>query len=128
MTHITYGEAGRAEARSTRSCRSANSAGASFTQIPVMKLSNALSLLPDLKFGISVAIIPTLKSILWNPTLLFRPRALSRVFMAHLWAIFGVGVDGNAKSVKEGLITPYAYGVVLDIGAGLCYLIDVNGR
>jgi len=108
---------------------SANAAGTFLSsRLPVMKLSNALSLLPDLKFGISVAIIPTLKSILWNPTLLFRPRALSRVFMAHLWATFGAGVDGNAKSVKEGLITPYAYGVVLDIGAGLCYFIDVNGR
>jgi hypothetical protein len=83
-----------------------------------MKLSNALSLLTDLQLGISVAIIPTLKAILWNPTLLFRPHALSRVFFAHLWKMFGPGVDDNGKSVKEGLITPNAYGVVLDIGAG----------
>ena len=83
-----------------------------------MKLSNALSLVNHLRLGISVAILPTLKAVLWNPTLLFRPRALSRVFFAHLWKIFGPGVDGNAKSVKEGLITPNAYGVVLDVGAG----------
>jgi hypothetical protein len=83
-----------------------------------MKLSNALSLLNHLKLGISVAIIPTLKAILWNPTLLFRPRALSHVFFAHLWKMFGPGIDDNAKSIKEGLITPNAYGVVLDVGAG----------
>lgn len=87
-----------------------------------MKLSNALSVLTDLQFGLSIAIIPTLKSILWNPTLLLRPRALSRVFMAHLWKTFGPGVDSNAKEVKEGLITPNAYGIVLDIGAGLWIL------
>ncbi|KIM43895.1 hypothetical protein M413DRAFT_442966 [Hebeloma cylindrosporum] len=83
-----------------------------------MKLSNALSLLTDLRIGISIAIIPTLKAILWNPTLLFRPRALSRIFMANLWMTFGPGVDSSAKAVKEGLITPNAYGIVLDIGAG----------
>jgi hypothetical protein len=83
-----------------------------------MKLSNALSLLNHLKLGISVAIIPTLKAILWNPTLLFRPRAFSRVFFTHLWKMFGPAIDDNAKSVKEGLISSNAYGVVLDVGAG----------
>jgi len=88
-----------------------------------MKISNALSVLTDLNFGFSVALIPTLKEILWNPTLLFRPRALSRIFMANLWVLFGPGTDNGAKSVKEGLITPNAYGIVLDIGAGWWFLL-----
>ncbi|KAJ3488074.1 hypothetical protein NLJ89_g11653 [Agrocybe chaxingu] len=83
-----------------------------------MKLANAFSLLTDLRIAVQVAIVPTLTSILRNPTLLFRPYELSRVFMANVWAVFGDGVDTGGKEVKEGLITPNAYGVVLDIGAG----------
>ncbi|KAF8968519.1 S-adenosyl-L-methionine-dependent methyltransferase [Flammula alnicola] len=83
-----------------------------------MKLSNAFSLLTDLRFGLAVAWMPTLKAILASPTLLFRPHALSRVYMANLWLTFGDGVDGNGKDTKNALITPHAYGVVLDIGAG----------
>ncbi|CAA7266691.1 unnamed protein product [Cyclocybe aegerita] len=83
-----------------------------------MKLANAFSLLSDLRIAIQVAIIPTLTSIFQNPGLVFRPYQLSRVFMAHVWAVFGDGVDTGGKEVKEGLITPNAYGVVLDIGAG----------
>ena len=39
--------------------------------------------------------------------------------MAHLWVVFGDGVNGAGKEVKDGLISPYAYGVVLDLGAGM---------
>jgi len=70
-----------------------------------------------------LTLVPTLKAILWNPTLLFRPRAFSRVFMANAWVLFGPSIDKNGKRVKEGLITPNAYGIVLDIGAGWCSLL-----
>jgi len=38
--------------------------------------------------------------------------------MGHLWVVFGDGVDGAGKEVKDGLVKPYAKGVVLDLGAG----------
>jgi len=85
-----------------------------------MKLSNGLSLLIDLRFAITVALLPTLKDVFRNPTLLLRPQTLSRVFMANLWVVFGDGTDLNAREVKNDLITPNAYGSVLDIGAGEC--------
>ena len=83
-----------------------------------MKISNAFNLLTDLRFAITIALLPTLKDIFHNPSLLFRPQSLSRVFMAHLWVVFGDGIDQNSKDVKIHLIAPNAYGSVLDIGAG----------
>ncbi|PPQ85970.1 hypothetical protein CVT25_001669 [Psilocybe cyanescens] len=83
-----------------------------------MKLKNAVLLLSDLKMAIVVALIPTLKAVAKEPTLLFRWQALSRIFFARMWMDFGDEVDGNCKDLKERLITPNAYGVVLDIGAG----------
>jgi len=44
--------------------------------------------------------------------------AVSRLFMAEVWENFGQLVDEGGRSVKEGLIPPNAYGVVLDLGAG----------
>ena len=86
-----------------------------------MKLSNALSLLTDIRLAITIAILPTLRDVFRNPTLLFRPQALSRVFMAHLWVIVGDGADLRSRDVKNHLIRPNAYGSVLDIGAGQCF-------
>ena len=83
-----------------------------------MKLSAALSILSDLRFAIQVAILPTLRAILHSPSLLLRPHALSRTFMANLWVSFGPGSDENGRPTKQRLITPNAYGVVLDLGAG----------
>ncbi|KAF9005059.1 S-adenosyl-L-methionine-dependent methyltransferase [Cyathus striatus] len=83
-----------------------------------MKLENILSLLVDFKAFVYAGTWPTFKAILWNPTLLFRPTALSRVFMSHVWGMYGSSTDDNSRAVKEGLLTPYASGVVMDIGAG----------
>jgi len=83
-----------------------------------MKLSAAFSILIDLRFAIQIAFMPTLYAILDSPSLLLRPSILSRTFMAKLWIVFGNGVDTNGRDVKQQLITPNAYGVVLDIGAG----------
>ncbi|PPR01765.1 hypothetical protein CVT24_001805 [Panaeolus cyanescens] len=83
-----------------------------------MKLVNAFSLLLDLRFAIVSAFIPTLKSVLLNPLLLFRPGQLSRIFMANVWVKFGSGLDEGIREIKRGLIEANAYGVVLDIGAG----------
>ena len=89
-------------------------------RFPPMKLSKALSLLTDLRLAITVAILPTLRDVFHEPTLLFRPQALSRVFMAHLWLVFGDGADTRSRDIKYQLINPNAYGSVLDVGAGLC--------
>ena len=39
--------------------------------------------------------------------------------MAHIWVLFGNPTDEGGRPTKEGLITPNAHGVVLDIGAGV---------
>ncbi|KAF8151354.1 S-adenosyl-L-methionine-dependent methyltransferase [Crassisporium funariophilum] len=83
-----------------------------------MKLSNALSILLDIRIALSTALLPALKAVLRDPTLLLRPAQVSRIFMAHVWTAFADGVDANQRVSKEGLITPNARGVVLDVGAG----------
>lgn len=83
-----------------------------------MKLFAALALFPDLSFAIKIALWPTIVTLWQNPFLLFRPRVLSQIFMSHLWVVFGNEVDKNGRPVKRKLITPYAAGVVLDLGAG----------
>ncbi len=83
-----------------------------------MKLSEAFGLFTDLRIAIQIAFWPTLVNIWHSPLLLLQPHKLSQVFMAHVWLVFGKGVDENGKSVKEALITPHATGVILDLGAG----------
>ena len=68
--------------------------------------------------------LPTLRDAFRNPTLLFRPRALSRVFMAHLWVVIGESSDTGSRDIKNQLINPNAYGSVLDVGAGWCFFIS----
>lgn len=84
-----------------------------------MKISNALSPLTDLRYAIGASLWPTVLDIYHSPSLLFRPVALSQIVMAHVWALFGDPTNEGARPTKEGLITPNAHGVVLDIGAGV---------
>jgi len=88
-----------------------------------MKLSNALSPLADLRYAIGASLWPTILDIYHSPSLLFRPTALSQVVMAHIWVLFGNPTDEGGRPTKEALITPNAYRVVLDIGAGVSKLI-----
>ncbi|RXW18275.1 hypothetical protein EST38_g7580 [Candolleomyces aberdarensis] len=84
-----------------------------------MKLTTAFSILFDLFLALKVATGPTLRSILAEPTLLLRPTALSRLYMANIWeGGFANGTDEGARPVKTDLITPNADGTVLDLGAG----------
>jgi hypothetical protein len=83
-----------------------------------MKLSTAFSILLQLHVTIQIALVPTFWDILSLLALLFHLTALSHTFVAHLWILFGKGIDENGRPVKEQLITPHAHGVVLDIGAG----------
>ena len=87
-----------------------------------MKLSAAFGLVQDLRFAVQAAFVPTLTAILKSPLLIIRPHEISRIFMSHVWKMFGNGVDENGRPVKEGLIRANASGVVLDIGAGTYHL------
>ncbi|KAI0791413.1 hypothetical protein C8Q75DRAFT_792594 [Abortiporus biennis] len=93
-----------------------------------MKLSAAFALLTDLRYAIQAALWPTLKALWTQPSLLFRPQLISRQFMAHVWTAFGSSVDEGGRIVKQGLITPNAQGVVLDIGAGHGHTISYLDR
>ncbi|THH28844.1 hypothetical protein EUX98_g5341 [Antrodiella citrinella] len=92
-----------------------------------MKLTNALSILPNLWFAIRTTFQPTLRSILANPALLVQPKKLSDEFMAHLWKVYGDGLDEGLKGMKEVLIGD-AWGVVLDLGAGSGHTIPYLDR
>ena len=90
-----------------------------------MKLAAALSLLQDILEAVPPAVIPTVWAIIQSPSLI-RPSALSRLFFANLWVPLGNGVNENNRAVKESLIIPNAYGVVLDIGAGYGFFATVT--
>ncbi len=83
-----------------------------------MKLSASLAVLEDLRLAFQAALVPTVIAILKSPRLLIRPHEVSRIFMAHVWKVFGNGIDEGGRPAKEGLIRANASGVVLDIGAG----------
>ncbi|KAG6329181.1 hypothetical protein ID866_9907 [Astraeus odoratus] len=83
-----------------------------------MPLLQRFGLLCDLSYAVRFAFLPTIKQIFFNPSLLFRPASLSHIFMSHVWIFFGPVVDENSGREKTKLITPHAFGVVLDIGAG----------
>ncbi|KAG1826490.1 hypothetical protein DFJ58DRAFT_828990 [Suillus subalutaceus] len=93
-----------------------------------MHLSAALAILPDLYVVIKTGLWPTILAICHTPSLLLQPHELSHIFMSHVWKLFSNGVDGNAKATKQKLITPHAYGVVLDIGAGHGHTINYLDR
>jgi hypothetical protein len=84
----------------------------------VMKLAAAFSILSYLSAALSAGFRPTFRAVIQSPSLLFKPSALSKVFFGNLWVPYGNGVDDRSRAVKSHLITPNAYGVVLDIGAG----------
>ncbi|KAF8583685.1 hypothetical protein K439DRAFT_1661155 [Ramaria rubella] len=83
-----------------------------------MKLSNAFGILIGLPYAIKHAFLPTFIEIVKSPRLLFSPRELSHLFFHHVWILYGDGTNQASYSVKTELISPNAYGVVLDLGAG----------
>jgi SAM-dependent methyltransferase len=83
-----------------------------------MRFSELFTWLPDFRYAVQIALPPTLWTVWETPSLLLRPKQLSRIFFAHVWAEFGKFVDENSNGVKEQLIRPNGYGLVLDIGAG----------
>jgi len=93
-----------------------------------MKLSAAFGLFTDLRIAIQIAFWPTLVTLWHSPLFLLHPRKVSQIFMAHVWLVFGKGVDEGGRPVKEALIPPYATGVVLDLGAAHGHTIKYLDR
>jgi len=89
-----------------------------------MKLRSAFGILIDLTYAVRVAFIPTVRGISREPSLLFHPVSISRLFMSHVWSFFGNVTNENSREIKNGLLPENAYGVVLDIGAGYGHTIN----
>ncbi|KIJ67223.1 hypothetical protein HYDPIDRAFT_84045 [Hydnomerulius pinastri MD-312] len=83
-----------------------------------MTLLKRYGLLGDLRMAIKIAFWPTAMRIWATPSLLFHPTEISRIFMSHVWSVFGAGIDENSGEIKRELVTQHAHGVVLDLGAG----------
>ena len=77
-----------------------------------------LNFLIDLRFLVSWGFWPTVQNIAQQPTLLLHPIALRQTFFSHVWAVFSKHLDEGGREEKRKLITPHAYGVCLDVGAG----------
>ena len=69
-----------------------------------MKLTAAFAIWPQLVLAGIVGVLPTLRDVLKSPSLLVRPRRLSRVMFANVWAVFGPFVDRKFRGNKEALI------------------------
>lgn len=83
-----------------------------------MKLRNAFSI-PFEAYGMArIALLPTILELLKTPLHFFHLSDIRRIFMAHLWLLAGDGIDLNDRPQREALLTPNAYGVVMDVGAG----------
>ncbi|KAG1744948.1 uncharacterized protein EDB91DRAFT_1328250 [Suillus paluster] len=93
-----------------------------------MRLAAAFSLHTDLRLCIMVGFWPTVLAIWHTPSLLFRPIEISRIFMSCVWDSYSNMVDEGGKDVKKGLITPHAYGFVLDLGAGHGHTVNYLER
>lgn len=83
-----------------------------------MRLDAAFGVVTDLRLSFVCGLWPTVMAIWHVPSLLFQPLEISRIFMSHVWDLCGDSADEAGRAVKKGLITPHAYGVVLDLGAG----------
>jgi hypothetical protein len=84
-----------------------------------MRFSKIVAIVTDLRLSIQQAVRPTLMAIMKSPTLIFRPRALSQLFFYHVWTLFGPAWNTDTNEARSNLISPYAKGIVLEIGAGM---------
>jgi hypothetical protein len=83
-----------------------------------MRLTAACSLLIDIFYVVRSALPATLYAACRSPSILLRPKDLSRIFMANVWVSFADSVDQCGRAVKHALIHEHAQGIVLDLGAG----------
>ncbi|CAE6427208.1 unnamed protein product [Rhizoctonia solani] len=83
-----------------------------------MQLPFPLDVIPQYLEAIQIGLVPTLRGIITQPSLLFSPSQLSHLFFSYVWLVMGPYIDSRSCSIKHDLLYPYASGVVLDIGAG----------
>ncbi|KAJ3332322.1 hypothetical protein HDU76_000602 [Blyttiomyces sp. JEL0837] len=84
-----------------------------------LTLRQKFGVLGDLWLAIKVSFIPTILSIIRNPTLLFSPSKIKKQIFANVWKHgFGNDVDESKSDLKRELITRNACGVVVDVGSG----------
>jgi hypothetical protein len=83
-----------------------------------MKISRAFELPVRLYHVVRCALLPTIQALWQTPALIFSSTMISRLFMARVWIAMGDSIDEGRKVVKSNLITPNAYGTILDLGAG----------
>lgn len=93
-----------------------------------MQFSKSFALLIDLRLAIQAGFWPIILAIYHTPSMLLHPLKISRTFMAHVWSAFADGVDENGREAKRSLIPENAFGVVLDLGAGLGHTVDYLNR
>ncbi|QRV81125.1 methyltransferase domain protein [Ceratobasidium sp. AG-Ba] len=94
----------------------------------MLRLSPLYSLFPDWWIAVKHGIPRTFKALIARPSLLLHPSTLSRLFFSFVWEKFAPLVDEAARGVKESLVRPNAYGVVLDLGAGHGHTIPYLDR
>jgi hypothetical protein len=77
-----------------------------------------VTVLYDVFLICTATLIPNLRAILAEPSLLLHPNKLRAVIFFNVWAFTSPSVDQLCREVKESLVRPNACGVVLDLGAG----------
>ncbi|CAE6498632.1 unnamed protein product [Rhizoctonia solani] len=93
-----------------------------------MQLPFPFDIVPRYLEVVQLGLVPTLRGIIAQPTLLFNPSRLSHLFFSYVWLIIGPPLDSNSYSIKHDLLYPHASGVVLDIGAGHGYTMQYLDR
>ena len=83
-----------------------------------LTLWDRVAVLYELFLICSATLIPNLRAILTQPSLILHPSKLKSVLFSNVWAFMAPSVDQLGREVKESLIRPNAFGLVLDIGAG----------
>jgi len=83
-----------------------------------LTLWDRIAVLREMCLICSATLVPNLRAILAEPSLLLHPMELKRVIFSNIWAFMSPSVDEGGRQVKESLIRPNAFGVVLDLGAG----------
>ncbi|KLO10193.1 hypothetical protein SCHPADRAFT_878376 [Schizopora paradoxa] len=88
-----------------------------------MRLYMLYGFLLDLQRSMGIALLPTLKAVFRDPSLVLKPLEVRRLYMAHVWAVYGDGIDESSRAQKEKVVCANARGVVLDMGAGYGHLV-----
>jgi hypothetical protein len=93
-----------------------------------LTLRNNIAILYEIYQICSATLIPNLRAILAEPSLLLHPAKLKNIIFSNVWAFMSPSVDEGGREVKESLIRPNAFGHVLDLGAGESVPMSMSTR